>query len=312
MLCVPLLFITACGSNNEQADAKEMKREHMWLDFKNIAYDLTTEEFIIDYYINIPTSIVVHSIFLESETGTIVGNRVIDKWISRNSSVGLVVTELEKDLLIDGEYKLGLTFNIDYDEEINREFLEDSIYGGYSVDLIREYNDSEFVSIDSHSYPNFDVTIRSKNTLPLAEIAPLEDRGIVETVEEIVEITYSKEFIEYNKKFYAGFKNYLDLIGSNFELIEDGYISTALVEDLIMYTDEFNELLSGYEKNAIRVNEKDENLFELTTEMITYQREANANIKKGLHNGDDLSLLIAGEYLSTVVDIYIKGYKELN
>jgi len=40
--------------------------------------------------------------------------------------------------------------------------------------------------------------------------------------------------------------------------------------------------------------------------MIGEQREANANIIKGLESTDEQSLVIAGEYLQSVTDLYTR------
>ncbi|MEH7236434.1 hypothetical protein [Bacillus sp. JJ1562] len=129
-----------------------------------------------------------------------------------------------------------------------------------------------------------------------------------ETSEKMNETALSQEFLEYNRKYYTAYKNSLDLIGSNFELIYEGYYSSDLIDDLIVWTTEFNELLDVYEQNSNPVNENDKNLYTITNQMITQQRAANEQIIKGLKNGDNQSLKLAGQYLETVTNLYLEGY----
>lgn len=101
----------------------------------------------------------------------------------------------------------------------------------------------------------------------------------------------------------------MDLIGSNFEILAmDGYGNQNIVDDLVRWTNEFGELLDVYEGNSVPVNEIDQELYSHTIEMVKYQKEANEFIIKGLVEKDDLSFLIAEEYLYTIGDMYLEGY----
>ena len=97
-----------------------------------------------------------------------------------------------------------------------------------------------------------------------------------------VEESLSQDLSAYNRKYYDAYKNQLDLIGSNFELIYEGYSTPDLIDDLIRWTQEFNELLDVYEQNATPQNDVDQSLYAITTQMINEQREANDYIIKGL------------------------------
>ncbi|WP_404455264.1 hypothetical protein [Oceanobacillus kapialis] len=119
---------------------------------------------------------------------------------------------------------------------------------------------------------------------------------------------FSKTFSNYNKEFYEIFKNNLDLIGSNFELIHEGNYSPALIGDLITWIEEFNEIIDVYESKAIPITKADQELYIITNDMVTNQREANAYILKGLNNEGAKSLIEAGEYLNSSIDLYTKGY----
>lgn len=138
------------------------------------------------------------------------------------------------------------------------------------------------------------------------EIEKEEELKEVQEVEETEEL--SKDFLDYNQRYYKGFKSNLDLIAGNFELIYDGYETSALIDDLIVWTNEFNGLLDVYEQNAFPENETDRNLYAITQQMIAEQREANKNIIEGLQNNDDLPLLIAGEYINTSTELFLEGY----
>jgi hypothetical protein len=189
----------------------------------------------------------------------------------------------------------------------------------YSVEY-SPYRKSSFLFKDTEKIYNADSnnevkTHQLKETgKPAEESDEIESEDTMDTekaADEENENQLSEEFAEYNSKYYTGFKNQLDLIGSNFELIYDGYRTSALTSDLIRWTIEFDELLDVYEQNAQPLNEMDEELFSITRDMITNQREANQRIIKGLEESDDLSLVIAGEYIESVADLYIEGNEYL-
>ncbi|WP_349407925.1 hypothetical protein [Pseudalkalibacillus sp. SCS-8] len=138
------------------------------------------------------------------------------------------------------------------------------------------------------------------------------ETGIAIVVEQQTELL-TEDFLEYNDKYYTAFKNNLDLIGGNFELIYEGNYSSNLIDDLIIWTNEFDELLDVYTDNAKPTNELDKKLYSITIEMITKQREANKFIKKGLENtDDDLSWITAGEYLNSSTKLFLEGYELIN
>jgi hypothetical protein len=183
--------------------------------------------------------------------------------------------------------------------------------------------DNIIFNTDNHTYEQFArATIDSYYeddqeillTEEVSEPGGVEPEVVEETVtvEAPLEVTLSQDFLEYNQKYYTAYKNSLDLIGSNFELIADGFGTPNLIDDLIVWTNEFNELLDVYGQNAIPSNEVDKNLYSITTEMISKQREANNYILNGLDNYDEQSIVIAGEYLDSIVDLYLNGNALIN
>jgi hypothetical protein len=134
----------------------------------------------------------------------------------------------------------------------------------------------------------------------------------IDSEEEIeVEESLSHEFKEFNTTYYTHYKNYLDLIGSNFQLVADDMYSQNLIDDLITWTNEFNELLDVYEQRAEPINIDDQQLYSITNEMISNQRNANDNIIKALQDYDNETLMNAGPYLETVADLYLEGQSHL-
>ncbi|RWZ50168.1 hypothetical protein EQV77_17515 [Halobacillus fulvus] len=185
----------------------------------------------------------------------------------------------------------------------------------YLLDVEVPYIEGETPeNLSSLDYSNVSVVFADTANgfeLKQADSIVLGDEHLTELIEEETiakPIKLSEEFANYNEGYYTALKNQLDLIGSNFELVYEDLHSPLLLEDLVRWTKEFNELLDIYEQKAAPVTEKDQELYAITQELIENQRKANEKIIQGLEESDDLSLVIASQYIDTVVDLYLKGY----
>lgn len=331
IMCL-LLVVTACGNGTNQVEkseeVQEIQREKLKLAIENMSYHPEKSEIKAEISTNLPGGIEVSAwlsypeyVLEEAQTYATIHE-------GENTELIFSLTENTKADLISGDYGIRVYVDVDGDDvnnpkpynmtndNKNEKMIYDSKVGGTSRELYAEYDDSETVDItrmlqdepyDEEDYNPFryTITIRSENTLPLQT-----DISAPEEKEEIPPDNgneLSQEFLEYNKKYYQAYKNSLDLIGSNFELIYEGNYSSLLIDDLITWTNEFNELLDVYEQNAIPETDADQQLYDITKEMIGEQREANKYILDGLENNHGQSFVNAGEYLDAVADLYMKG-----
>jgi hypothetical protein len=326
-----LLLVSACGNSLDEAEESELsevQREKLKLTIENMTYNAEKSEVIAEISTNLPDGIEVSAWLSYPEYAGMEAQTDATIHEGENTVLTFSLTEYTKVDLISGDYGIRLYVDVDGDDvnnpkpynlpndNKNEHMIHDSKVGGTSSELYDEYEDSETVDIsrilEDEPYDEEDfnlfrytITIRSENTIPLqTDISVPEEK---EETQPDNESELSLEFLEYNKRYYQAYKNSLDLIGSNFELIHEGNYSSALIDDLITWTNEFNELLDVYEQNAIPKTDADQELYSITNEMIVKQREANKFILEGLKNNNGQPLVKAGEYLDSVADLYIKG-----
>jgi len=310
------IIVTGCNTNTaSEIEVFEKKRELLELSFDSFDFDSETESIQVVFSTNLPIGTEIHSItIMESGKFNIV-DLLEGFYILEDSPVTLEIPISDIDFQADEEYIIEIYFKVDFDKEINKNFLYDTVFGGLSREMVDAYSDSNLVSVKENGYASYTVYLKSKNklTLPIGLLKANEKtvEEIEDKVDEVMEDKLSEDFLQFNKEYYGFFKNYLDLIAGNFELMTDGYYSSNLIDDLIMYTNEFNEYLDVYNQDATPTNDVDEVLYKITNEMISNQREVNSYIIKGIENSDDNSLFIAGEYTQTVVDLYLEGYAQL-
>ena len=142
----------------------------------------------------------------------------------------------------NGEYKIGVSVKLS--TSINFDLLDTLNLGlDYtSTDTLEKGFDNSLVFHSSNDYHKLVLrpkTFYVENAHAVVELEAVNDRNL-QNKEEVLEDNLSQDFLEYNRKFYALYKNDLDLIDSNFELIYDGYSSSNLMDDLIVWTKEFN------------------------------------------------------------------------
>jgi hypothetical protein len=323
------LVLSACGNDNKSYEETiEIKREKLKLEIEDMSYNKEESKVVAKVSSNLPKGIEV-SAYLDFPS--IADEPYTMATIGEDENLDLVfsINERSKEDFVSGDY--GIRFYVDVDgddvnnppnesinDNQNERLLYDSRVGGYSDDLYSEYEDSETVDIvrnleddpyDEEDYNNrrYSITLRSVNTYSLQTDFKTDE----ELQSKVKEDQLTPDFFDYNKKYYQSYKNSMDLISSNFELISEGEYSPALIDDLITWTNEFNELLDVYEADAIPVTNADKKLKSITEEMITNQREANNYILQGLKNSDNESLINAASYLETVVSLYAEGYELL-
>ena len=322
LILVLLIFLSACSDATAE-------RKLLYLNLNELNYSSENRILIASYSTNIPMATKVW-MRLSSPSGEF-SQGLSPMEIEGTDNEGIVeffITDESISDLMDGKYLLEAEIDVDDDKDF---YYQD--VGGNPNKVSKRYENSEkiLVKIKEDSEDNaYTLKIKSnelefetgvteeERKLALENIEREEalketEEAITEVHETISETNFGSSFKEYNDKYYKSFKNQLDLIASNFEILAmDGYRNRDVVDDLIRWTNEFDELLDVYEVNAIPANGKDEELLLHTSEMLENQRGANEYIIKGLTERDDLSYLIAEEYLYTVADMYLEGYKKLN
>jgi hypothetical protein len=303
-----LVILSACNAPDEKAKQETdviVEREQLEVNISSMEFDKDEQELSLEFTTNILDD-TYSSIRLINPNGFTIGrDTIIIGFNERNIARFFIDGNYFPDL-IDGLYQLELVFNVNKDNDENTHFLDDTNVGEWHGDNLSDrHKDSDSVTVEVERYNKFSVSVKTESMFE----SPFSKEEKVDTEKErLQEDELTQGFLEYNRKYYKAFKNSLDLIGSNFELIYDGYSSPDLIDDLIMYSNEFNELLDVYEQNAIPVNDVDKSLYSITNEMITEQRKANEYIIKGLENSDDHSLVISGEYLKSVTNLYLDGH----
>lgn len=305
---VLLLFLAGCSADTVAEEKRGTQHdERVELKLKEAVYNKELEKYKVTFSTNIEEGIEARAALFTSnqdylgKNSLVIPNDSIDQYNQIEISVSS--RDLEK-YEASGIY-LELRFGTDTNPQI---------YGYYDAeDLIKRYENSEYVSIIKHtadSNLDYDVSVKS-NEIQLKKAAP-EEKEIEET-QQISNNSYSTDFIDYNTKYYTQFINQLDLIASNFEILAmDGFENQNIVDDLKTWTLEFNDLLDVYEIDSDPVNEMDQELHDYTMEMISEQRLANENIINGLKEYDETYFFTAGEHLESVTDMYLTGSELLD
>ena len=314
------VILSGCNNTTNEESAREKEIDLIFPENnsgkRTMSFTIDRAEYIpednlvlIELDTNLPdmTEVEVSLNILEETSYSIA---ILDNLTTEVVQDGTIQTEFvpeETRPIPNGEYEIGLS--VELQETKNSKLLnilEEGI--GYYLNSNSSYTFGELedeFNNDISMYQNSEsveielqpeaFTVSNAHTMEEFQVALENEENL------------SQEFSDYNRKYYVAFKNNLDLIGSNFELIYDGFSSPDLIDDLIMWTQEFNELLDVYEQNAIPQSEIDHKLFNITNEMNSEQREANEYILQGLKKGDDQSLVIAGEYLKTTTDLFREG-----
>lgn len=317
-----ILVLSACRSDDEAP------LEDASVYISSAVYDTRLEEYTIEYSVMLNYDLQYTATLYNSE------NEIIGKEQNKSTSQNLEDIPLEKpegafwidDSLIfepgreepadeiDTEVYLEVVLKVDDEKNINDELIyrnpRSQVVVGSADELAEHYKDSERVKIDVEDVDTYTMILKSsaKNLeVYPPNIAEADEKGEVATGK------YSSEFISYNEEFYTSFKKYLDLIGYNFEVLAtDGFNNQNIVEDLAIWTEEFNELLDTYNNNSVPVTPVDEELHSHTMKMISEQRSVNSYVLQGLSVLDSNYFLQAESHLNNVTDLYLVGDELVN
>lgn len=315
LIALVLLFVSGCSSSTIKAEEEIKIAEPVDLFLAEVMYDSKDDLFKVMFKTNIDAGIEVTADLYSPVDQSLIGHATHKLTNDHEGEYDLI--EFENvgfpEFEINGtDVRLGVEIEVEEDTEKNTDFYN-SVVGGYGDDLSEQYKYSEDVTIvkeESNGIFNYTVEIESnvytmKHTMPKA--------NITEEIEKNKNISYSTDFINYNTKYYTNFRNQMDLVASNFEILAmDGFVNQDIVDDLITWTSEFNEVLKVYKTDSIPVNEMDQELHDHTIEMIIEQRLVNENIINGLTENDETYFFTAGDHLENVTDMYLEGYDLLN
>lgn len=310
---VLLLLLAGCSSytvaEEETVPEEKSVRQHdegVEVKLKEAVYNKELEKYKITFSTNIEEGIKARAALFTSDDVYLGENSLVLPDDSTEQYTQIEISVSARDL---EKYEVnGIYLELRYGTDTNPQ-----IYGDYDAeDLIKRYEFSEYVTIIIHSHDsNLDYDVAVESNEILLKKAAHEKKEIVET-QQINDNSYSPDFIDYNTKYYTQFKNQMDLIASNFEILAmDGFENQDIVDDLITWTSEFNALLDVYETDSVPLNEMDQELHDHTIQMIRKQRLANENIINGLKEYDETYFFNAGEHLESVIDMYLTGYELL-
>lgn len=306
ILFLVLTVVSACSSEEEK-EYHEDARVYI----SSAIYDEEANLYTIEYQSNINFDLEYTAILYNAKNQVIERreNVTIEKQTGAIWRTDEIKFAPQKNV-INEEVFLELVIEVDMNVK-NDELIYDSPENvavvGYGESLTEHYKDSNDVLIEAESSTKYTMTLKSKPE-------PVEKHSFLDSSEdeEVALISYSNEFLDYNEKYYTHYKNKMDLIADHFELLSvEGFRNQDIVDDLLTWTSEFDELLDVYETNSVPINEADHELYAHTIEMISEQRIVNENVIQGLNLRDANYFSIAGNHLANVTEMYLNGYNLL-
>lgn len=322
IITIIILFLSGCSATTAtvEEEVPEIK-EDAQIRIASVIYSKEKNNYNVEYTSNLSYDLEFTATLYDSEKN-VIGKRenvVVEEDYDGSKYRDIEITPLKDDYkdLEDVDVYLELVIEADTEKGQNETFvysysLDGDIGGGSTNDVIEQYEDSEYVKVSaqpSDDYDKYTMTIQS-DLYTIKELILIDSTAEEEDVQTS---SYSADFLDYNTKYYEQFRNQMDLIASNFEILAmDGYGNQDIVNDLITWTSNFNGLLDVYETDSVPVNEMDQELHNHTAEMILEQRLVNENIINGLTEYDETYLLTAGEHLENVTDMYLEGYNLLD
>lgn len=322
ILAIPFLMcLSGCTDTDaykEVEETEEVKpKEDIYAELHNVTYNEVKRAFNVEYETNVPVGIDVH-IKLSTEEKGHIGS--YDYTLNRRESpesIQIEVDDLYSDNLSSGNFYIDLEIPVvdmnNDNEDVNEEFLVDDL-GGKFYELSDHYQESPTVRIQSYEVKdviyetNYYLSVKSNSIAYENKVlSVIPEQQIVS--EKTTLTIYTPEFIVYNEKYYTSYKNKMDLIADHFELLAvEGFGNRDIVDDLLIWTSEFDELLDVYEKKSIPINEVDQDLYNHTLEMINEQRIVNKNVIQGLTLENPNYFSTAGTHLTNVAEMYLEGY----
>ncbi len=295
-----LLLVISSACSKEEREVEPSERVNIEAYIEEMEYSKANNTIDVELPTNLPKDTVVDIIANLGEdpySDPYVGGSYRVAVDSEQRIKTSIDNPLDRDIM-NGDYYVVMRI----DSEENLDFLHNDEMGGYFAEISEHYKNFQNIEIEELDFPDYTFKYRVPGTVTITDAHSNSEAEAIE-----VEESLSQDFSAYNRKYYEAYKNQLDLIGSNFELIYDGYSTPNLIDDLIRWTKEFNELLDVYAQKAKPQNDVDQGLYVNTIQMINEQREANDYIITGLKNNDDESLMIAGEYLKTTSGLFLDG-----
>lgn len=316
-----LMYSSGCTDIVEHKEVEEAEevgpKEDIYAELHNVTYTEEKRAFNVEYETNVPAGIDVH-IKLSSEERGHIGS--YDYTLDRGEypeSIQIEVDDLYSDNLSSGNFYIELEIQVvdmnNDNKDVNEEFLFDGL-GGQYYELSDHYQESSTVKIQSYEVTdviyetNYYLSVKSNSIAYENKVlSVIPEQQIVS--EKSASTIYTPEFIVYNERYYTSYKNKMDLIADHFELLAvEGFGNRDIVDDLLIWTSEFDELLDVYEKKSIPINEMDQDLHNHTLEMINEQRMVNKNVIEGLTLENPNYFSTAGNHLTNVAEMYLEGY----
>ncbi|TCI63987.1 hypothetical protein [Exiguobacterium sp. SH3S1] len=328
---ISILYLSGCDTSSSARPTVE--KEDIHISDSRVFYNEEIEGLLVWFTSNLEEGLDVNATLYDSSDAPIATtDAVLEYFSDHETRISMPLTEEELAHLKDPDVYLELAIEV---RDIgspskNQQFLS-AVGGGTKTSVMEQYADSDdVVIVEGSTSDEFDyamkvtadpVLIRDFELLQQAQNeaeaeAEAEAVAVVDVEEEVVEgevlvdepVHYSDDFNAYNAKYYQHFGNYEDLLGSNFEILAmDGFGNQNILDDLIRWTQEFDEFLDVYEDGAKPLNEVDLALYHHTLTMIDQQRTVNRNVILGLTEYDEYYLLEAANELASVVDLFLEG-----
>lgn len=227
MLVMGLLFLSACNSNLETMDEEETEevREELKLTFDSFGYELDPLALKVRFTTNLPEGLITDSIKLINADDEVVGE-IHDVVANGSQNIEFEIDEDEMDRLIIGDYSLELVFSVNYDEEINKDFLFNKRVGGYAND----FDESDYVQVTQNEFfDDYYVRLISQKSLSIPDQL-IAELGIEEKKEVDLEVTETSESdsgtvetvsdYDLESEYIDNMKEHASLMGSQFNDLE--------------------------------------------------------------------------------------------
>ena len=313
-----LMYLSGCTDTSAHKEVEEVEpKEDIYAELHNVTFTEEKRAFNVEYETNVPAGIDVHIKLSTEERGHIGSyDYTLDRGKSPES-IQIEVDDLYSDNLSSGNFYIELEIQVvdmnNDNMDINKKFLVDDL-GGQYYELSDHYQESSTVRIQS--YEVTDVIYEANYYLSVKSNSIAYENKVLSVIPEQQKISenststiYTPEFIDYNERYYTSYKNYMDLIADHFELLAvEGFGNRDIVDDLLIWTSEFDELLDVYKKKSIPINEMDQDFHNHTLEMINEQRIVNKNVIQGLTLENPNYFSTAGDHLTNVAEMYLEGY----
>lgn len=321
VVLVSVLYLSGCDASSSARPVVE--KEDVHIGDLRVAYNEEIEGLLVFFASNLEEGLDVKAtLYNSSDVPITTTDLELEYFDDDDVRIRMPLTEDELVQLTEPDVYLEVAVEVNHvgSPSKNPQFLS-AVGGGTKASVMSQYADVDHVVIvEGSTSDEFEYALKvtaepvSIRDFELLQQAQNEAETVVE--EEVIEeevlvdepVRYSDDFEAYTADYYHHFGNYEDLLGSNFEILAmDGFGNQNIVDDLIRWTQEFDEFLDVYENRAEPLNEVDLKLYHHTLTMIDRQRAVNRNVILGLTEYDEYYLLQAANELAPVVDLYLEG-----